>query len=85
MWRTLKSSPHGSNATPAGLPSSERARRLYPRGAGALFTFALRGGYDACVRLVDAIELFSHAANLGDTRTLTLHPASTTHRQLTTE
>jgi O-acetylhomoserine (thiol)-lyase len=72
----------------AGLPSSphrERVERLYPRGAGALFTFALKGGYDACVRLVDSVELFSHVANLGDTRSLIIHSASTTHRQLTPE
>jgi O-acetylhomoserine (thiol)-lyase len=50
-----------------------------------LFTFALKGGYDACVRLVDAVELFSHVANLGDTRSLIIHSASTTHRQLTPE
>ncbi|MFO4987175.1 PLP-dependent transferase, partial [Salmonella enterica subsp. enterica serovar 1,4,[5],12:i:-] len=47
--------------------------------------FALKGGYEACVRLVDAVELFSHVANLGDTRSLIIHSASTTHRQLTPE
>ena len=76
------------SVTYAGLPSSpfhERAQRLYPRGAGALFTFALRAGYDACVKLVDSVELFSHVANLGDTRSLIIHSASTTHRQLTPE
>ena len=74
--------------TYAGLPSSpwhERAQRLYPKGAGALFTFALKGGYDACVRLVNSVELFSHVANLGDARSLIIHSASTTHRQLTPE
>jgi O-acetylhomoserine (thiol)-lyase len=50
-----------------------------------LFTFAVKGGYDACVKLVDAVEIFSHVANLGDTRSLIIHSASTTHRQLTTE
>ena len=76
------------SVTYAGLPSSpyhERAQRLYPRGAGALFTFALKAGYDACVKLVDSVELFSHVANLGDTRSLIIHSASTTHRQLTPE
>ncbi len=76
------------SVTYAGLPSSpwhERVQRLYPRGAGALFTFALKAGYEACVRLVDSVELFSHVANLGDTRSLIIHPASTTHRQLTPE
>ena len=74
--------------TYAGLPSSpwhERAKALYPNGAGALFTFALKGGYDACVRLVDSVGLFSHVANLGDARSLIIHSASTTHRQLTPE
>ena len=72
----------------AGLPSSpyaERAQRLLPRGAGALFTIQVNGGYDACVKLVDALQLFKHVANLGDTRSLVIHPASTTHRQLAPE
>ena len=74
--------------TYAGLPSSpwyDRAQRLYPNGAGALFTFALKAGYDACIRLVNSVELFSHVANLGDARSLIIHSASTTHRQLTPE
>jgi len=84
----LEAHPAVSRVTYAGLPSSpyhDRAKRLYPKGAGALFTFALKGGYEACVRLVDAVELFSHVANLGDTRSLIIHSASTTHRQLTPE
>ena len=84
----LESDPRVEAVTYAGLPSSpwhERAKRLYPNGAGALFTFALKGGYDACVRLVDAVQLFSHVANLGDARSLIIHSASTTHRQLTPE
>ena len=71
--------------TYAGLPSSPyytRAQKLYPKGAGALFTFAVKGGYEACVKLVDAVEIFSHVANLGDARSLIIHSASTTHRQL---
>ena len=52
------------------------------KGAGALFTFAVKGGYDACVKLIDSVELFSHVANLGDARSLIIHSASTTHRQL---
>ena len=51
----------------------------------ALFTFAIKGGYEACVKLVDSLEIFSHVANLGDTRSLVIHSASTTHRQLTPE
>ncbi len=69
----------------AGLPSSPyfaQAKKYLPKGAGAVFTFALKGGYDAGVALVDKVELFSHLANLGDSRSLIIHSASTTHRQL---
>ncbi len=59
------------------------ARRYTPNGAGAVFTFGLKGGYDAGVKLVSSLQLFSHLANIGDTRSLIIHPASTTHRQLT--
>lgn len=74
--------------TYAGLESSPyygRVETVCPRGAGALFTFAVKGGYEACVKLVDSLEIFSHVANLGDTRSLIIHSASTTHRQLTAE
>jgi len=72
--------------TYAGLESSpyfNRVKDVCPRGAGALFTFGVKGGYDACVKLIDSLEIFSHVANLGDTRSLIIHSASTTHRQLT--
>ena len=72
----------------AGLTSSpyhELARKYLPRGAGSVFTFGLKGGYEAGVRLVEGVNLFSHLANVGDTRSLILHPASTTHRQLSDE
>jgi O-acetylhomoserine (thiol)-lyase len=59
------------------------ARRYTPNGAGAVFTFGLKGGYEAGVKLVSNLQLFSHLANIGDTRSLVIHPASTTHRQLT--
>src|SRR5579871_840795 len=59
------------------------AKRYVPKGAGAVFTFGLKGGYDAGVKLVSNVRLFSHLANIGDTRSLIIHPASTTHRQLT--
>ncbi len=59
------------------------AKRYSPKGAGAVFTFGLKGGYDAGVKLVSNLKLFSHLANIGDTRSLVIHPASTTHRQLT--
>jgi O-acetylhomoserine (thiol)-lyase len=61
------------------------ARRYVPKGAGSVFTFGLKGGYDAGIKLVSNVRLFSHLANIGDTRSLIIHPASTTHRQLTDE
>lgn len=84
----LENDPRIEYVTYAGLPSSPyhgRVASICPKGAGALFTVALKGGYDACVKMVDSLELFSHVANLGDTRSLIIHSASTTHRQLTPE
>ena len=84
----LEADPRVEFVTYAGLPSSpyfDRVKRICPRGAGALFTFAIKGGYEACVKLVNAVELFSHVANLGDARSLIIHSASTTHRQLSPE
>ncbi len=84
----LERDPRVEAVTYAGLPSSpyhDRVARICPHGAGALFTFALAGGYEACVKLVDSVKLFSHVANLGDARSLIIHSASTTHRQLTPE
>ena len=74
--------------TYAGLKSSpyaDRVKEHYKKGAGALFTFAVKGGYEACIKLVNTLEIFSHVANLGDARSLIIHSASTTHRQLTKE
>jgi len=71
-----------------GLPSSpyrDLARRYLPRGAGSIFTFGLRGGREAGVRFIEALELWSHLANVGDAKSLVIHPASTTHQQLTDE
>jgi O-acetylhomoserine (thiol)-lyase len=68
-----------------GLPGDRYhnlAKKYVPNGAGAVFTFGLKGGYDAGVKLVSNVKLFSHLANIGDTRSLIIHPASTTHRQL---
>jgi O-acetylhomoserine (thiol)-lyase len=59
------------------------AKKYCPKGAGAVLTFGLKGGYEAGVKLVSQVKLFSHLANIGDTRSLIIHPASTTHRQLT--
>lgn len=61
------------------------AQRYCPNGAGAVFTFGVKGGYDAGVKVVSNVQLFSHLANIGDTRSLIIHPASTTHRQLSDE
>lgn len=72
----------------AGLTSSpyhNLAKKYLPKGAGSVFTIGLKGGYEAGVKLVEGVEMISHLANIGDTRSLILHPASTTHRQLTEE
>ncbi|HEV8032958.1 MAG TPA: O-acetylhomoserine aminocarboxypropyltransferase [Stellaceae bacterium] len=72
----------------AGLKTSpyyELARKYLPKGPGAVFTFGVKGGYEAGVKMVESVRLFSHLANIGDTRSLILHPASTTHRQLSDE
>ncbi|RIA37212.1 O-acetylhomoserine sulfhydrylase [Hephaestia caeni] len=69
----------------AGLPGDRYhalAGKYLGGKGGAVFTFGLKGGYDAGVRLVSAVKLFSHVANMGDTRSLIIHPSSTTHRQL---
>ncbi|MGF1639745.1 MAG: O-acetylhomoserine aminocarboxypropyltransferase [Rhodospirillales bacterium] len=82
----LEAHPAVARVSYAGLESSPYralARKYLPKGAGSVFTFGLKGGYEAGVRLVETVELFSHLANIGDTRSLILHPASTTHRQLT--
>jgi O-acetylhomoserine (thiol)-lyase len=84
----LEKDPRIERVTYAGLESSPyhaRMKTICPKGAGALFTFAVKGGYAACVKLIDSVNLFSHVANLGDTRSLIIHSASTTHRQLTPE
>jgi O-acetylhomoserine (thiol)-lyase len=84
----LENDPRVDYVTYAGLKSSpyfDRVKTICPKGAGGLFTFAVKGGYDACVKLVNALEIFSHVANLGDTRSLVIHSASTTHRQLNAE
>ena len=84
----LEADPRIDFVTYAGLESSpyfDRVKTVCPKGAGALFTFAVKGGYEACMKLVDSLEIFSHVANLGDTRSLIIHSASTTHRQLTPE
>jgi O-acetylhomoserine (thiol)-lyase len=69
----------------AGLPGDRHhnlAKKYLPKGAGSVFTFGLKGGYEAGVKVVSNVKLFSHLANIGDTRSLVIHPASTTHRQV---
>jgi len=84
----LASHPAVAWVSYAGLPGSPYAAlaaKYLPRGAGSVFTIGLRGGYEAGVKLVQSVKLWSHLANVGDTRSLVIHPASTTHRQLTDE
>jgi O-acetylhomoserine (thiol)-lyase len=69
----------------AGDRHHNLGQKYMPRGQGAVFTFGVKGGYDAGVKLVSSVKLFSHLANVGDTRSLIIHPASTTHRQLSAE
>jgi O-acetylhomoserine (thiol)-lyase len=72
----------------AGLASDKYhalQKKYAPNGAGAVFTFGLKGGYDAGVKMVSSVKLLSHLANVGDTRSLIIHPASTTHSQLSPE
>ena len=69
-----------------GLPGDKYhalAQKYVPKGCGAVMTVGLKGGYDAGVKLVSNVKLFSHLANIGDTKSLIIHPASTTHKQLT--
>ncbi|ALE84356.1 O-acetylhomoserine aminocarboxypropyltransferase/cysteine synthase family protein [Pseudonocardia sp. HH130629-09] len=84
----LEADPRVEYVTYPGLPSHrhhERARRYLPAGPGAVFAFGVRGGRAAGARFIEAVQLCSHLANVGDARTLVLHPGSTTHQQLTTE
>ncbi|KHJ71465.1 MULTISPECIES: bifunctional o-acetylhomoserine/o-acetylserine sulfhydrylase [Rhodococcus] len=84
----LEGRPEVTSVAYAGLKSSpwyDRAQQLTPRGAGAIVVFELSGGIDAGKRFVNALTLHSHVANIGDVRSLVIHPASTTHSQLTGE
>ena len=69
----------------ASLPSSpyyQMAQRYTPKGAGAVFSFGIKGGYDAGKKFINDLKIFSNLANVGDVRSLVIHPASTTHQQL---
>jgi O-acetylhomoserine (thiol)-lyase len=84
----LSKHPKVSWVSYAGLKSDKYhalAQKYSPKGAGAVLTFGLKGGFDAGVNLVSNVELFSHLANIGDTKSLIIHPASTTHKQLSDE
>jgi O-acetylhomoserine (thiol)-lyase len=84
--RFLKAHPSVAAVDYAGLPDHpdyERARRYFPLGPGAVFGFELRGGVEAGKRFIEAVRLASHLANILDAKTLVIHPASTTHQQLT--
>ena len=81
----LDGDPRVSWVRYAGLPGSphrERAEKYLPEGPGAVFAFGVAGGRDAGEAFINSVELCSHLANIGDARTLVLHPASTTHQQL---
>ncbi len=85
LARWLSAHPKVEWVSYAGLPGDPYhplAQQYLGGKGGAVFTFGLKGGYDAGVKLVSAVKLFSHLANIGDTRSLIIHPASTTHSQL---
>ncbi|WP_373505080.1 O-acetylhomoserine aminocarboxypropyltransferase [Aestuariivirga sp.] len=84
----LKTHPNVSWVNYAGLPDDKYhalQKKYCPKGAGAVFTFGLKGGYEAGVKAVSSVKLLSHLANIGDTRSLIIHPASTTHSQLSAD
>ncbi len=84
----LEGHPKVSWVSYSGLKSSpyyDLGKKYFPKGCGSLFTFGCKGSYDAGATVVEKVNLFSHLANLGDTKSLILHPASTTHRQLSEE
>ena len=71
--------------TVPGHPDRELAERLYPKGTGAMLSFGIKGGREAGKKFIESVKLASHLANVGDAKTLVLHPASTTHQQLSAE
>ncbi len=86
--RFLKDHPEVTWVNYPGLtdnPYHALAKRYLPKGAGSIFTFGIKGGKEAGVRFIESVQLLSHLANVGDAKTLVIHPASTTHRQLTEE
>ena len=88
MARFLEGHEQVERVRHPGLESSPYrplVQKYLPRGAGAVFSFDLKGGRDAGRRFIEALELWSHLANVGDAKSLVIHPASTTHRQLNDE
>ncbi|MCL6518273.1 MAG: O-acetylhomoserine aminocarboxypropyltransferase/cysteine synthase [Armatimonadetes bacterium] len=84
----LESHPAVSWVNYPGLPSHpnhERAKRFLKEGCGAIIGFGIKGGMEAGIKLIDSVKLISHLANIGDSKSLIIHPASTTHQQLTPE
>ena len=84
----LSKNPKVSWVNYAGLKDHKHhalMKKYCPRGAGCVFTFGLKGGYDEGVKVVSSVKLLSHLANIGDTRSLIIHPASTTHSQLSAD
>ena len=75
-------SPGSAIPTCPTIPDHELAKRLLPNGAGSIVTFGIKGGRDAGRRFIEALRLFSHLANVGDAKSLVIHPASTTHQQM---
>ncbi|MCX7961581.1 MAG: O-acetylhomoserine aminocarboxypropyltransferase [Burkholderiales bacterium] len=84
----LERHPHVGWVSYPGLPSSpyyERAKKYLPKGAGSIFAFGVKGGREAGRRFIEAVKLHSHLANVGDAKSLVIHPASTTHQQMSDE
>jgi O-acetylhomoserine (thiol)-lyase len=84
----LEAHPAVAKVNYASLPSSPwnpLAKKYAPKGSGAVLSFELKGGVEAGKKFVEALQLFSHVANIGDVRSLVIHPATTTHSQLTSE
>jgi O-acetylhomoserine (thiol)-lyase len=84
----LKGHKHVSWIKYPGLPDSPYyglAQKYLPKGAGAVFSFGIKGGFEAGKKFINSVKLFSHLANVGDARSLVIHPASTTHQQLSAE
>jgi O-acetylhomoserine (thiol)-lyase len=84
----LEAHPRVSWVNYPGLKSSpyrKLAQKYLPKGCGSIMTFGIKGGVDAGIKFIEALQFFSHLANVGDAKTLVIHPASTTHRQLSEE